>query len=230
MMNSKLLLFDIDGTLLTAHGVPRKAMARVLTKRYKNFEYDHNYDFSGRTDPEIIEHLLSYDKRSFSQELIKEILDEFCIELEIEISNGQKPILHPGVKELIEELENIDNIYLGLVTGNVSAGAYIKLEAAGLHSSFPVGGFGDDSKIRNDLPPIARKRAESHFKKKFNLPDIWIIGDSVYDVECAQKNDLRCLAVSTGKTPKEKLAAANPEILVDDFSDIEKIKEILIYR
>jgi phosphoglycolate phosphatase-like HAD superfamily hydrolase len=222
-MNSKLLLFDIDGTLLSAHGVPKTAMATVLARRYQSFRYDQNYDFSGRTDPQIIEHLLQHDKREFSEDLLKEILWEFCIELKKEILNGRKPVIHPGVCELVQKLENIENVYLGLVTGNVSAGAQIKLEAVDLNAYFPIGGFGDDSKDRNDLPPIAKTRAEVYFNQKFYPDDIWIIGDSIYDIECAQKNSIRCLAVSTGKTSKEKLIAANPEFLEDDLSNIEKI-------
>ena len=227
-MNPKLLLFDIDGTLLSAQGAPRKAMSIVLERRYNSFNYDHEYDFSGRTDPQIVEHLLQHDNRPFSDVLIKQILNEFCIELEKEIYLGKKPVLHPGVRELISSLEQNDDVFLGLVTGNVSTGAQIKLESAGLDNSFSVGGYGDDSKDRNSLPPIAQKRAEMKFRKKFYNNDTWIIGDSIYDIECAKNNDLRCLAVSTGKTSKEKLATAKPEFLVDNFCDLEKIQNILI--
>jgi len=227
-MNPKLLLFDIDGTLLSAHGIPKKAMANVLAKRYSNFQYDQLYDFSGRTDQEIIEHLLHYDNRDFSETLIHEILSEFCIELEKEIMNGQPPEIHPGVNRLLPKLGNIENVFLGLVTGNVSEGARLKLEAVDFQQYFQIGGFGDDSKDRNDLPPVAQNRAEKHFNITFKSDDIWIIGDSIYDISCAQENGFRCLAVSTGKTSKEKLAAANPEFLVDDLSDLELIRKILI--
>jgi phosphoglycolate phosphatase-like HAD superfamily hydrolase len=203
-------------------------MATVLARRYNNFQYDHFYDFSGRTDQEIIGHLLQNDNRDFSVSLIQEILAEFCIELEKEIKNGQPPEIHPGVKRLLRTMGNTENIFLGLVTGNVSEGARIKLEAVDMQHYFPIGGFGDDSKDRNDLPPIAKKRAEKYFKRTFKSDDIWIIGDSIYDIVCAQENYMRCLAVSTGKTSKEKLAASNPEFLVDDLSDLEKIQKILV--
>jgi phosphoglycolate phosphatase-like HAD superfamily hydrolase len=227
-MNPKLLLFDIDGTLLSAHGVPKIAMATVLERRYQCFEYDTNYDFSGRTDPQIVEHLLKYDNREYSEDLTDEILGEFCIELNKEIVNGKKPVIHPGVCDLVEKLSITENVYLGLVTGNVSEGARIKLEAVDLQTYFPIGGFGDDSKDRNELPPIAKLRAEKYFSTKFLSNDIWIIGDSIYDVECAQKNGLRCLAVATGKTSKDKLIEANPEFIEEDFSDLDKIQHVLI--
>jgi phosphoglycolate phosphatase-like HAD superfamily hydrolase len=227
-MNPKLLLFDIDGTLISARGIPKRAMATVLSRRYSKFRYDDMYDFSGRTDPEIIEHLLRYDNREFSDTLIKEILREFCIELEKEFIDGQQPEIHPGVEILIQRLRSTENVFLGLVTGNVSEGARIKLEAADLQLYFPIGGFGDDSKDRNQLPPIAKKRAEFHYNKFFEPDNIWIIGDSVHDIGCAQINGLHCLAVSTGRTSKKDLAAVNPEYLEDDLSDVEKIQEILI--
>jgi phosphoglycolate phosphatase-like HAD superfamily hydrolase len=117
---------------------------------------------------------------------------------------------------------------LGLVTGNIAEGARIKLEAVDLYKYFPIGGFGDDSKDRNDLPPIAQKRAETYYRVNFATDDIWIIGDSVHDIYCAQKNGLRCLAVSTGWTSREKLANADPEFLEDNLSDTQKIQDILL--
>jgi phosphoglycolate phosphatase-like HAD superfamily hydrolase len=226
-MKPKLLLFDIDGTLLSAHDVPRKAMSTVLAGRFNNFRYDRDYDFSGRTDPQIIEHLLRHDGRECTETIVEEILHEFCLELEKEIYNGQPPVLHPGVSELIQNFNELDDVFLGLVTGNVSEGARIKLEAAGLNIYFSIGGFGDDSKDRNELPPIATKRAETHFQTSFEPENIWIIGDSIYDVECAQKNNLRCLAVGTGKTSSDKLKSANPEFFVNDLGDVAMIKDIL---
>ena len=229
-MIPRLLLFDIDGTLLSARGMPKKAMSKVLSRRYSGFNYDVSYDFSGRTDPQIIEHLLKYDNREVSDNLVTEILHDFCNELEREISDGQKPEIYPGVGSLIQRMEIMENIYLGLVTGNVSRGARIKLESAGLDHYFPVGGFGDDAKDRDQLPPIARKRAEIHYHTIFKPENILIIGDSVHDISCARNNGFRCLAVSTGKTSKEDLAAANPDFLESDLSEVEKIQDILVRR
>ena len=229
-MNPKLLLFDIDGTLISARGIHKIAMGKVLARRYSTFKYDSAYDFSGRTDPEIVENLLRYDNKEISDDLLNEILTEFCIELKKEFLINKKPLIHIGVEKLILELQANNTVFLGLVTGNIAEGARIKLESVGLYKYFPVGGFGDDSKNRNDLPPIARKRAEIHYNVNFAPADIWIIGDSVHDIYCAQKNGLRCLAVSTGWTSREELAIADPEFLEDDLSDTKKIQEILLYR
>jgi phosphoglycolate phosphatase-like HAD superfamily hydrolase len=225
---SKLFLFDIDGTLLSARGVPKRVMGRVLANRFPDIRYDHNYDFSGRTDPEIIEYLLHYDQHDADEELIKSILDEFVAELELELSRNHKPVLLQGVEEILSNLSALENACLGLVTGNIARGAHIKLKSVGLHTLFPVGGYGDDSKFRSDLPPVAISRAEGHYNTRFLKEDIWIIGDSIYDIACAKENNLRCLAVASGLTGYEKLAAAKPEFLEQDMTNVDNILNILL--
>jgi len=225
---SKLFLFDIDGTLLSARGVPKRVMARVLTSHFPDIRYDHSYDFSGRTDPEIIEYLLQYDRRESDEKFIRSILDEFTAELELELSRNHKPLLLQGVEEILSNLSVLQNACLGLVTGNIAQGAHIKLKSVGLHKFFPVGGYGDDSKYRSDLPPIAISRAEGHYEKRFMKEDIWIIGDSIYDIACARENDLRCLAVASGLTGYEQLAAARPEFLEQDLGNVDHILNILL--
>jgi phosphoglycolate phosphatase-like HAD superfamily hydrolase len=219
----KLLLFDIDGTLISTHGIPRKAMSRVLKRRYGDFDYDTGFNFSGRTDWEIVEHLLTYADRHAGTDEIHEILDEFTGELEKEMQNGEKPLIHPGVEALLEELHVNDDLLLGLVTGNVSEGARIKLSAAGLYHFFPVGGFGDDARLRRRLPGFAIRRAKEFYQCQLENRDIWIIGDSIHDIDCAQANDLRCLAVCTGWTNQKELEKMNPEFLVDSLEDYQKI-------
>jgi phosphoglycolate phosphatase-like HAD superfamily hydrolase len=224
----RLLLFDIDGTLLSARGIPKTVMHKVLSERYDGLRYDNNYNFSGRTDPEIIEHLLEFSDIKFRSEDIDNILLRFAYLLEEEFKNNHQPYLLSGVKELIINLAEIEWVYLGLVTGNTHEGARIKLENVGMLKYFPIGGFGDDSKHRSDLPPLAQMRAEKYYDKKFSKEQVWIIGDSIFDIKCAEMNDLRCLAVSSGVTPTEDLAAANPEYLEDDLSDTKSILKILL--
>ena len=227
-MNKKLLLFDIDGTLLSTHGIPRIAMGNVLKDRYKQFKYDDYYNFSGRTDWQIVEHLLAFDNRDEKESVVHQILDDFAVELAKQLANGKQPLVYPGVQSLLEFLAAKEEIYLGLVTGNISKGARIKLNAAELNHYFPIGGFGDDAKDRDALPPIALERAKEHFGIEPQNEDIWIIGDSIYDIQCARVNGLRTLAVSTGLTDHEVLAAENPEYLVPDFTDTEQTIKILL--
>jgi phosphoglycolate phosphatase len=229
-MAPKLYLFDIDGTLLSTHGIPRKAMGRVLMNRYEHFFYDELFNFSGRTDWEIVEHLLEYGQVKYNDRLVHDILHAFSLELRKELQNGQKPLVFPGVHELLQILSKESKVYLGLVTGNIKDGANSKLEFAELNGYFPVGGFGNDARERNKLPPIAILRSEDYYNIKVDKNDVWIIGDSIYDVQCAQKNNLRCLAVCTGWTGKDKLLKVKPEFLVENFANVEEILKILLLR
>jgi phosphoglycolate phosphatase len=228
MMQNRLLLFDIDGTILSTHGIPRVAMGNVLDAMYKSFTYDEHYSFSGRTDWEIIEHLLTFDQRESSPELVNKIMKSFAIELQTHLQNGKPPLVYNGVRDLLQELSGLPNVYLGLVTGNIESGAKIKLSLAKLWKYFDIGGFGDDARNRSDLPPIAVNRAQDFYKTDFANKNIWIIGDSEHDISCAKDNQLRSLAVSTGWTDHELLAEYKPDYLVTDFSDVEKIRNILV--
>ncbi len=223
----RLLLFDIDGTLLSTHGIPRQAMSAVLKRRYPDFNYDSGYNFSGRTDWEIVEHLLRYDDRLIGQDLVHDILRDFAEELEITLQNGRHPFVYPGVQSLLDNLAQIEHVYLGLVTGNIEKGARIKLKKAGLNHFFSIGGYGDDSNNRDDLPPLAISRAEELYRQSFDKSNVWIIGDSLFDIRCARNNKLNSLAVSTGWTSYEVLKTAAPEQIVHDFSRVDEIVELL---
>jgi phosphoglycolate phosphatase len=229
-MATKLLLFDIDGTLLSTKGVPRKAMYRALVNRFGNFTYDDTFNFSGRTDWEIVEHLLHYAKVDIevTQDLIHAILHDFAGELTKVLHNGFRPIVYPGIIELLENLTGRENVKLGLVTGNIKEGARLKLQCAGLEKYFMGGGYGDDSKHRNNLPPLAIQRAEKYYSVSFYKKDIWIIGDSLHDITCAKANQLRSMAVATGWTNYTELKHATPEFLLTDFSNVNQTISILL--
>lgn len=227
--NLRLLLFDIDGTLLSTRGIPRLAMERVLQKKFNNFKYDDNYNYSGRTDWEIVEHLLDFAGIEFKRDFdsLQKLFSAFADELEFEIKNGLIPHIYPNVLELLEKLKKESNIKIGLLTGNIAAGARLKLEAAGILKYFPFGAFGDDAKERNKLADIAIKRAAKIYGDNISKENTWIIGDSIYDIRCAKSNGLRCLAVCTGLTSRNELMKENPEFLIDDFSDLDFVVNIL---
>jgi phosphoglycolate phosphatase-like HAD superfamily hydrolase len=227
-MQPKLLLFDIDGTLLSTHGMPRKAMKRVLERRFNNFTYDDSYNYSGRTDWEIVENLLDFGKINFLRdyESLKNIFLDFANELEKELRNGLRPHVYNGVVRLIQHLHELNECHLGLLTGNIARAAKLKLQAVDLYKFFPIGAYGDDSKHRNDLADIAINRAKEYHDYKIDKNDTWIIGDSIYDVRCAHANKLHSLAVCTGLTPRKVLERENPEFIVDTFEDIHQIINI----
>ena len=226
--NSKLLLFDIDGTILSTKGVPRKAMKNVLKRQFKYFSYDDEYNYSGRTDWQIVDHLLDYGNIDYPRDYdsLKVIFKSFARELENELNNGLVPFVYSGVSSLIKTLHEMDECNLGLLTGNIARGAKLKLEAVDLFKYFPIGAYGDDAKDRNDLADIAIKRAQEHHGNRIDNNNTWIIGDSIHDIRCAHANNLRSLVVCTGLTTKEDLIKEKPEFIVDTFEDTDQIVNI----
>jgi phosphoglycolate phosphatase-like HAD superfamily hydrolase len=230
MNESRLILFDIDGTLLSARGIPRKTLLAVLHRRYPGLKLGDEYRFDGRTDWEIVAHLLRAAglERETGDTNVLGLLSEFSDALEAELKRSEPPLVFPGVRELLEELAGRrPDVCLGLVTGNTARGAQLKLGAAGLASYFPVGGFGSDAMERAKLPPIAVERAERFYGFAFAKENIWIVGDNVFDIRCAHENGLKCLIVCTGHSTRENLAKESPEALVDDFRDTRRVLALL---
>ncbi len=228
-MADKLLLFDIDGTLLLSKGIPRTAFLKVLKNHFPRISDKTTVKFSGMTDPQIIKQLLQAngDSTQVSNRLLQTLFKEFAAELSQRLNAENPPDVLPGVTALLDRLQTLPNCYLGLVTGNIMAGARIKLLAAGLYHYFPLGGFGSDHENRNLLPPIALKRAELYYNKSFRQDDIWIIGDSIHDVRCAKANGLNCLALTTGFTPEASLLAEKPDFLLQNLNDTAEILSII---
>jgi len=226
---SKLLLFDIDGTLISGRGVPKQVFLDVMRRRYPEFRNGESLQFAGLTDPLIIRKLLGMN--DFHAEpndgVIAEILDDCMKELAVKMNPSNPPRVLPGVRELLNYCRSRTDAYAGLVTGNMALGAKIKLQAADLYQYFAVGAFGSDHWNRNELPPIALKRAQVYFSNSFDAANSWIIGDSIYDIRCAKANGMKCLAVASSVTPATELLAENPDVLLNDLSDTGIVAEYL---
>lgn len=225
----KLLLFDIDGTLITGRGIPKKIALDIIRKHFPAFQKGNEVPFNGMTDPLIVQSILAVNDHLIEMDdpIINIILDDFISELKEFVNLENPPTVFPGVKSLLESLSKMENIFLGLVTGNVIAGAQIKLEAVDLFHYFEVGAFGSDHWNRNELPPIAIMRAEKSFKRSFIPENIWIIGDSPKDVECAKTNNLKCLAVETGEVSKNILHASGADFVIKDLQDLTLLYKTL---
>ena len=225
----KLILFDIDGTLVLTGGIAMGKMVEAVS-RVTGFPVQwHVRDFVGYTDRYILRTLL---QRCGVSEGRVEDLTEAALSYYLEgirdalRSDGAVRVL-PGVKALLEALSRDKRFALGLLTGNVREGAHYKLAPVGLERYFPVGAYGDDALLRDDLPPVAIQRTEKHYQCFFEKKDIWIIGDSVNDIRCAHAHHLRSLAVGTGKIPAEELRKYRPDVFLPDLTPTEKIIRIL---
>lgn len=216
-----LVLFDVDGTLLSAGRAARESILAALSAVLGWEGSADGNDFSGKTDPQILRELVldAVGTERFETAL-DTVLDRYLRELAVRLTpHAVRP--KPGVPGLLERLEREPRVTLALLTGNIERGARMKLEPPGFNRFFPFGAFGNDSADRYRLPAIAVARARERTGRDFSGKSLVIIGDSVHDVACGRSLGARAIAVATGPTPAEKLAAERPDALFADFSDVE---------
>ncbi len=180
---------------------------------------------SGKTDPQILTEIMTEAgiEKSEIASAIPSIIEEYLVHLETEIRETRHYIVHDGVEEILAALATMENAFLGLLTGNVERGARMKLERFKLNHHFPLGAYGSDSASRLDLPHVAKLRADEHFKTTFEPREIVVIGDSIFDVLCAKHYGAVSLAVNSGRTTREELAAQNPDHLFPTLADTQSV-------
>lgn len=219
----RLLLFDVDGTLISSRGVGRLAFARALRAVYGTAGAIDRYDFRGKTDPRIVLDLMA--GAGLGDDVVRTGLATFfevyARELESVIGEGQCVQALPGVEALVRALSVRSDALVGLLTGNIAPGARLKLRPTGLLPLFKVGAFGSDDIDRRRLPEIARARARALVGQDFSFDRVTIIGDTPLDVDCARACGAVAVAVATGQFGHEQLAACGPDLLFADFADVE---------
>jgi len=226
-VRDRLILFDIDGTLLSG-GPAKEAFRAALVDVFGTPGPIQDWDFSGKTDPQIARELLREEGRS--DEEINEgfplLWSGYLHRLE-NLLPGQPTQALPGAQALLTSLQDQEGVALGLVTGNLARGAELKLASAGL-GPFALGGFGSDHEERNHLPAVALERAAERWGKRYAPHEVVVVGDTPRDVACGKAHRLRTLAVATGRFSATALRAAGADVTVEDFSDPEKICRILL--
>ena len=225
----KLLLFDIDGTLLISRGSGRRAMKKTVQHLTGKKDIDtSSVDFSGRTDPQIIREVFLCNGLTAQEvdTILPEALQVYIEHFERDFSPDQFDIL-PGVHELIEALSELPGIQLALLTGNLEKTGYLKLRGIGLDTYFPFGAFGSDHADRYQLPRIAVDRALNHTGKKYEGKNVVIIGDTRHDILCGRSLNVFSIAVSTGHYSSEDLHVHEPDVLLENLSDTAGFVEML---
>jgi phosphoglycolate phosphatase-like HAD superfamily hydrolase len=185
-------------------------------------------DLAGKTDLQIVREGLQRFELAHRDDLLHSLLDRYLVHLQKEVAAGRGHV-KAGAKELLHILRAAEDVYLGLLTGNLEAGARLKLKPFGLNQFFPVGAFGDDSEDRNLLLPFAVKRLLEAESISVNYEDCVVIGDTPSDVECAQIHGASSVAVATGTFPLEILEKTPADLVLSDLSDTEEIAD-WIYR
>lgn len=198
----RLVLFDIDGTLLTSMRAGRQALHAAFAEEYDDLDFFETVRFDGKTDLQIIAELhgaAGFPERVTSERSTR-ILDRYLSHLEVAVADRADRVRPcPGVPELLNALQNQSGVVTGLLTGNVVSGARVKLGAAGIaFDRFRVGAYGSDSAHRPDLPPIAAERAKELFGRVPHGEEVVIIGDTPADVACGAGICARAVAVATG--------------------------------
>ncbi|AHG90089.1 hypothetical protein J421_2552 [Gemmatirosa kalamazoonensis] len=222
----RLVLFDIDGTLLWGDGVGRRAMEGALTRVFGSTG-DPRYRYDGKTDIQIARELMRQE--GHADHAIDARLDElfalYLAGLREELASGTRHVRRlPGVGELLDALERRSDVVLGLLTGNVAEGAAAKLHAAGIDfSRFRVNAFGSDHEHRPRLPEIAQRRARESLGVDLTGHAIVVIGDTPADIDCARSVGARTIAVATGRYSVEELAAHGPSAVFADLSDTDAV-------
>jgi phosphoglycolate phosphatase len=219
----RLVLFDIDGTLLTARGAGRRALGRALAATYGTPGRLDGYDFRGRTDRRIVADLMTGAgiPRRRVQARMRACFDAYAVALAEEIGDGGLVRLLPGVGELVRRLGGEPDVVLGLVTGNTEEGARIKLGPTGLWPTFRAGAYGSEHSDRRRLPGLAARRARALTGHAFRPADVLVLGDTPHDVECARAFGAVAVAVATGQYSRAELAESWPDLLFDTFADVE---------
>jgi phosphoglycolate phosphatase-like HAD superfamily hydrolase len=227
----KLVLFDIDGTILWTDGAGRRAVFGALEEQFGAvLPGDHRFD--GKTDPQIVRELLRHGGVSDAEidARLDQVLDRYYSLLRVELDGADhREHVFPGVHELLEELEGRDDVVLGLLTGNIEAGARAKLTAVGIAPHrFVVGAFGSDHHDRPELPEIARQRAERTLGHPIAGRDVVVIGDTPADMACGVGIGARAIGVATGRYSVDELRACDAAAVFADLSDTDAVVRAIL--
>jgi phosphoglycolate phosphatase-like HAD superfamily hydrolase len=227
----KLVLFDIDGTVLLSDGAGKRAVRRAM-KEVFGTEGPESHRFDGKTDPQIVRELqrLAGHPDDHIDEHLPRAIGRYVELLTEELDRpGHRSYTLPGVPELLDALEARDDVVLGLLTGNVIDGARAKLSAVGIDPDrFVVGAYGSDHEIRGELPTIAQRRIRDAHGHEFTGQDIVIIGDTPSDIECGKSIGVRAIGVATGHYSVSDLLACGAYAAFEDLSETEGILSAIL--
>ena len=224
----KILLFDIDCTLIITGNAGNKSITRAFENLYGIKDAMVGIKPHGNTDPAIVQDIFKtkLGKNEVDQKEIDEILDKYVSLLPEEIEKSQGYKVLPGIIEILKEVERRPDLVGGLATGNLEKGGRIKLERGGLNQYLPFGGFADGLVDRNHIIEKAIKVAEEFIGQPINRSDVYIIGDTPRDIIVGKNAGAKTVAIATGIYSLQELKSHNPDYLFQDLSDYNSFLNI----
>lgn len=227
----RIVLFDIDGTILRSGGVGRIAMERALTDVF-GWPGSSEYHYDGKTDKQIVRETMKLEGLTDEEidERMPELLDLYLSGLHAELADEKRTVhVFPGVREILDELEQHEAVVLGLLTGNIEPGARAKLSAAGIDiSRFKVNAFGSDHEHRPELPAVAQQRAGELLGREIEGNRLIVIGDTPADIRCGETIGARAIGVATGRYSVEDLAAHDPYAVFETLADTPTVLRCIL--
>ena len=227
----RLVLFDIDGTLLNSSGMGRVSMQAALAEVFGSAG-NSSYRYDGKTDKQIVRDVMRLEGHSDAHidARMENLITLYLEGLRAGAKSGKfnvRPLA--GVVEILDALEARDDVVLGLLTGNIEPGARIKLRAAGINPDrFRVNAFGSDHEHRPELPAIAQRRASETLGLAIAGERLVVIGDTPADIECGRSLGARAIGVASGHYTVEQLEAHNPYAAIPSLADTGQVLETIL--
>jgi phosphoglycolate phosphatase len=224
----RLILWDIDGTLIWSGPVTRRAFDLAIASAVGREPGEHGVSFGGKTDPQIALEILAAlavsadDARGRLPMVLEALEREMGIAVDVLREEGS---VLPGVGEVLERLHAEPGIHQTVLTGNVEANARLKVGAFGLERflDLEVGAYGSDGEDRAAFVPLALEKVRSIRGASIDPGDVWVIGDTARDLACARAGGARCLLVATGLVPLDELAPLGADQVLPDLSDVDEV-------
>jgi len=227
-MAQKLLLFDLDWTLIYTGGAGVRALDHAFEKLFKIPGAMKQVSPDGKTDPAICREMVRVHlKRDPWEGEIEALCRGYVERLKVEVPAAEGYRVLPGIPQLLEALTARGEIWMGLGTGNLEEGARIKLARADLMRYFRFGGYGSDAESRPDVLRRAVQRGEALAGRRFSAREVVVIGDNIRDVEAGKAIGAITVAVASGPMPREELAKTSPDHLFKDLSDTQAALNVL---
>ncbi len=231
-MAHRLVLWDIDGTLVTTGVVGRQALERGAAEA-AGLQVVPEVSMGGKTDPQIITEILT--SAGAAPGAIAALVPVALAAAERHLAQWRERMasegrVHPGVRELLGHLAGTPGVRQSLLTGNVETNAFAKVEVFGLagYFDFAIGAYGSDHAQRDCLVPVALERVARLRNDRFEPGEVWIIGDTANDLRCARAGGARCLLVGTGREGLGALSGLTPDLLVADLSGTDRVLDVLL--